>query len=123
MADPRETVDGDFNGAPQLASVEDSARWEGSDALDGMEGEAAEGQRLADEPSIVEELADRVAERRELLRDRLDEARERGLGAIVETALAATEPRASSAPVVLDDDVLRGHIRVLEHAIDALETR
>src|SRR5262245_12169825 len=54
---PRDgTVDGDFNGAPELAAVEENAKWEGSDALDAMEGEASESQRLADAPSVEEDL-------------------------------------------------------------------
>src|SRR5690606_23481109 len=37
---PLETadVDGDFNGAPELAGVEASQQWEASDVLDAMEG-------------------------------------------------------------------------------------
>jgi hypothetical protein len=115
------TVDGDYNGAPELEALEENVAWEGSDALDGMEGSASEQIRLEDEPSVEEDLADRVAERREMLSARLDEARALGLEVIVETALAATDPASGGAPVVLDDDVLRDRIRVLEAATDELE--
>jgi hypothetical protein len=115
------TVDGDFNGSPELEAFEENVAWEGSDALDGMEGSASEQVRLGDEPTIEETLADRVAERRELLSARIDEARTLGVDATVEAALAATNPAAGGAPVVLDDDILRDRIRVLEAAIDDLE--
>ena len=117
------TVDGDFNGAPDLASVEESRVWEGRDAVDAAERTEAGDPGRASEPSDTADLADRVAQRREMVRARLDEARALGAGDAFEAALAATTPSATGAPDPLDPDVLLDQLRLLEGAIEQLERR
>ena len=51
--DPGETVDGDFNGAPELAGLEDTQRWEGSDVLDAMQGTEPDARRSATRSSSI----------------------------------------------------------------------
>lgn len=121
--DPGETVDGDFNGAPELAGLEDTQRWEGSDVLDAMQGTEPDARLAADEPLAEEMLEDLVADRRALLLERLDEARELGLGALFEAVASATEPRGGSGPVVADADVLRGRLEQIDAAIEEIELR
>lgn len=117
------TVDGDFNGAPDLASVEESRVWEGRDAVDAAERAEAGEPGCANEPADTADLADRVAQRREMVRVRLDEARALGAGDAFEAALAATTPSASGAPDPLDPDVLLDQLHMLDDAIELLERR
>ena len=117
------TVDGDFNGAPDLASVEESRVWEGRDAVDAAERTEAGEPGCASEPSDTADLADRVAQRREMVRERLDEARALGAGDAFEAALAATTPSATGAPDPLDADVLLEQLHLLDDAIERLERR
>jgi hypothetical protein len=118
-----ETVDGDFNGAPALAGVLDSERWEGSDALDAMQGVEPDARLATDEPLAEEMLEDLVADRRTLLLERLDEARELGLGELFDEVVGATDPSAGADPAVADADVLRERIQRIDAAIDELERR
>jgi hypothetical protein len=118
-----ETVDGDFNGAPALAGVLDSERWEGSDALDAMQGVEPDARLATDEPLAEEMLEDLVADRRTLLLERLDEARELGLGELFDEVAGATDPSAGADPAVADADVLRERIQRIDAAIDELERR
>jgi hypothetical protein len=114
-------VDGDFNGAPELEALEQSKQWEGVDLLDAMEGREVEAVR---ETTAAEEvLAEAVAARRQVLLERLDEARELGLGAVFVAALAATEPTAGSTPVVRDDEVLHEQLEQIDAALEQLEER
>ncbi len=116
-----ESVDGDYNGAPELASVEESAAWQGSDTVDAAE-RSAQGDEHPPEPdSVAADLANRVAERRETVRARLDEARELGLAELFVSALAVSQPGAGGAPDPYDEDVLRDQIRLLDAAVAALE--
>jgi hypothetical protein len=121
--DPGETVDGDFNGAPALAGVEETQRWEGSDVLDAMRGAEPDARLAADEPVPEEMLEDLLADRRALLLERLDEARELGLGGLFEEVAFATEPLGGSGPVVADADVLRGRLEQIDAAIEEIELR
>jgi hypothetical protein len=116
-----ETVDGDFNGAPELAGLEDTRNWEGTDALDAMHGAEAEAAR--ENASAEEVLADVVEERRQVLIDRLDEARALGLEEVFENAIRATEPDAGNHPVVRDEDVIREQLAQIDAAIEQLERR
>ena len=116
-----ETVDGDFNGAPELAGLEDTRNWEGSDALDAMRGAEAEAAR--ENASAEEVLADVVAQRRQVLIGRLDEARAFGLEDVFENAIRATEPDAGSHPVVRDEDGVREELAQIDAAIEQLERR
>ena len=118
-----ETVDGDFNGAPALEALERTSAWEGTDVLEAMEGREAEAVRDADVADADEVLADVVAERRQVLVERYDEARELGLEDVVDEALAASEPSAPETPVVADEDVLRDQLARIDTAIDHLERR
>jgi hypothetical protein len=116
-----DTVDGDFNGAPELEALDRSDAWEGVDTLDAMEGREVEEMR---ETNTAEEvLAEAVAARRQVLLERLDEARELGLGAVFEAALAATEPTAPNTPVVRDDEVLHEQLDRIDDALEQLEGR
>jgi hypothetical protein len=118
---PDDSVDGDFNGQPELESLADTEQWEGVDALQGMEGREKE---LVREPHAAEEvLAEAVAARRSVLVERIDEASELGLAALFEATIAATEPSAGSSPVVLDEETLRDHLTLIDAAIDELERR
>lgn len=118
---PDDAVDGDFNGAPELEGIERTEKWEGVDALEGMEGLDAEMQRESSAPEEV--LADAVAARRSVLVDRLDEARELGLGPVFEAAIAATEPTAGNTPTVLDEEVLRDQLASIDAALEQLESK
>jgi hypothetical protein len=119
---PGDDVDGDFNGAPELAALEETRKGEGADALDEMEGADARALRELDFPNSEETLEDLVAARSEVLAGRLEEARELGLEALVQEALASSRP-APGDPVVSDDDVLRGQLARLDEAIEELERR
>ena len=123
MARKTETVDGDFNGAPALAGIADTERWEGSDALDAMQGVEPDARLAADEPLPEEMLEDLVADRRALLLERLDEARELGLGDLFDEVVAATSPTAGSSPSVADADELREGLERIDAAIEELERR
>lgn len=74
-----EDVDGDFNGAPELAGVEKSQEWTGIDVLDAMQGEGAEALNLEDdEPdaervALLHRLRDELAERLEAMRAEIPE--------------------------------------------------
>lgn len=123
MPRKNETVDGDFNGAPALAGVLESERWEGSDVLDAMQGVDSDALLAADEPLAEEMLEDLVADRRTLLLERIDEARELGLGDLFDEVAAVTDPTAGADPAVADADVLRERIQRIDAAIDELERR
>jgi hypothetical protein len=123
MPRKNETVDGDFNGAPALAGVLDSEQWEGSDALDAMQGVEPDARLASDEPLAEEMLEDLVADRRTLLLERLDEARELGLGDLFDEVAAATDPTAGADPAIVDADVLRDRVQRIDAAIDELERR
>jgi hypothetical protein len=116
-----DSVDGDFNGAPELEALGRTDSWEGVDTLDAMEGREVEA--LRESTAAEEVLADAVADRRQVLAERLDEARELGLGAVFEAALAATEPSAATTPVVRDDDVLQQQLEQIDAALEQLELR
>jgi hypothetical protein len=116
-----ETVDGDFNGAPELAALAETQNWEGVDTLEGMEG--VEAEALPESRAPDELLADAIADRRQVLLDRLDEARELGLGPEVEAVLSATETDAAGTPLVRDEDVLRDQLAEIDGAIERLEQR
>jgi hypothetical protein len=118
-----ETVDGDFNGAPELAGLADTHRWEGGDALDAMQGAGPDARLAGDEATSAEVLEDLVADRRSMLIERLDEARELGLGELFEAVAAATEPRSGSGALVVDDDELRGRLAQIDAAIEEIELR
>jgi hypothetical protein len=116
-----ETVDGDFNGSPELAALEKTRNWDGADVLEGMQGREADA--LRENKSAEEVLAEAVAARRQVVLERLDEARELGLGELFEAALKGTEPEAGDSPVVRDDDVLRDQLALIDSAIEQLERR
>jgi hypothetical protein len=115
-------VDGDFNGAPELAALADTRKGEGADSLDEMEGREARSLRERDVPNSEETLEDLVAARSQMLAERLEEARELGIEALVQEALAGSRP-APGDPVVSDDDLLRGQLARLDVAIEELERR
>jgi hypothetical protein len=58
-----------------------------------------------------------------VLLDRLDEARELGLGPEIEAVLNATDTDAAGTPVVRDEDVLRDQLVEIDAAIERLEQR
>jgi hypothetical protein len=118
---PEDTVDGDFNGAPELEALELSDEWEGVDALDAMEGREVE--EIRESTAAEEILAEAVAARRQVLLERLDEARELGLGAVFEAALAATQPTAPNTPIVRDDETLHQQLGLIDAALEQLELR
>jgi hypothetical protein len=119
---PGDDVDGDFNGAPELAALADTRKGDGADALDEMEGRDARARRDLDFPNSEETLEDLVEARSQVLVGRLEEARELGLEALVEGALASSRPAAGD-PVVSDDDVLREKLARLDEALEELERR
>jgi hypothetical protein len=117
------SVDGDFNGAPELAGLAETQSWEGSDALDAMQGAGADALLASDEALPEEILEDVVADRRALLVERLDEARELGLEGVFESVAEATEPRGGSGPLVVDRDELVGRLEQIDAAIAEIELR
>lgn len=68
-------VDGDYNGAPELAALEESQGWNGVDALDAMRGRDAQAANLADDEPTAQ-LAVSLEEQRARLVERLDALRE-----------------------------------------------
>lgn len=68
-------VDGDYNGAPELAALEESQGWNGVDALDAMRGRDAQAANLADEEPAAQ-LAASLEEQRAQLVERLVALRE-----------------------------------------------
>jgi hypothetical protein len=117
------SVDGDFNGAPELAGLAETQSWEGSDALDAMQGREPDALLASDEALPEEILEDVVADRRALLLERLDEARELGLEGVFESVAEATEPRAGTGPLVADRDELVGRLQQIDAAIEEIELR
>ncbi|HEX2486905.1 MAG TPA: hypothetical protein VHQ66_16480 [Myxococcota bacterium] len=112
-----ETVDGDLNGAPELAGIEESRDWEAADAVDAMEIGAGDLASAASKTEVLERL---VAERREVLIARTPEACALGLGALFEAVASATWG-SPDAPIAADDDVLRERLAQLETALAQLE--
>ena len=112
---PSETVDGDFNGAPDLAGVEASQQWEASDVLDAMQG-----LESGDDDGLATWEAEVVA-RREVLIERMTEAQSVGLGELFETTALLTGPDDEGAPLVLDLDELQDRVARLDAALAALE--
>lgn len=111
-----DTVDGDFNGAPQLEGLSEVSEDAGADALDAMEGPDAEAMRRRDVPVPEQQLADLVADRLEVLAERTDEARELGLGDLVDAVLAAS---AQGSGV----DELRELLSRIDAALEQVELR
>jgi hypothetical protein len=118
-----DTVDGDFNGAPELAGIEHARARDGADVLDVMEGRDARAQRDDEAPSGEERIEDLIADRRQVLIERLDEARELDLGSLFESVIAASARKSGEMPIVSDPDALRACLARLEDAIEELETR
>jgi hypothetical protein len=116
-----QSVDGDYNGAPELASLNESRSWQGTDAVDAAERSALGDAHRPESESVAAGLANLVAERRETVLARLDEARAAGLEESFVSALAVTQPGGGSAPGPFDEDTLREQISVLDAAIAALE--
>jgi hypothetical protein len=114
-----ETVDGDLNGAPDLAGIEESAGWEAADAVDALEASDLPARDWRHSPA--ERLEQRVAERREVLLARRAEADEAGLGPLFEAVAAATGSEAGGAPLVADADSLRDRLAQLDSALGELE--
>jgi len=110
-----DTVDGDFNGAPQLEGLSEVSEG-GADALDAMEGPDAEAMRRRDVPVPEQRLADWVADRLEVLAERTDEARELGLGDLVDAVLAGS---AQGSGV----DELRELLARIDAALEQVEVR
>ncbi|RIL04749.1 MAG: hypothetical protein DCC71_12935 [Proteobacteria bacterium] len=69
-----EDVDGDYNGAPELAGLDETREWTGADALDGMRGRDAQAVNLSDAAPDAE-LAARLEEIRGEIVERLDSLR------------------------------------------------
>jgi hypothetical protein len=113
---PGDTVDGDFNGAPQLEALSEASEDAGADALDAMEGPDAEAMQLRDDPVPEQQLAGLVADRIEVLAERIDEARELGLGDLVDAVLAAA---AQGSGV----DELRDLLSRIDAALEQVEMR
>jgi hypothetical protein len=117
---PGDEADPDWNGAPELEGVEETEEWSG-DVLEAMQGREAQAQRDSDEPPTSELLAGLVEERRQVVIERLPEARALGIDALFTTALAASEPSAGETPVLPDEDLLREQLSLLDDAVEELE--
>jgi hypothetical protein len=115
-----ETVDGDYNGAPELAGLDESRDWEAADVLDAMEGAEAGQQR--DEPPLAVRLEEQVEERRLVLLERMAEAEAVGLGTIFAVAAAESAPDEGGAPLVADESVLRDRLTQIDRALELLES-
>jgi hypothetical protein len=114
-----ETVDGDFNGAPELAGIEASQDWEGVDVVHVMERGDAGSDR--EDRSLAAVLEERVAAQRGVLLARVAEAHAVGLGDLFGATLAATAPDTGEAPLVADTDVLRERLARIDAALERLE--
>jgi hypothetical protein len=88
-----------------------------------MQGREPDARLAGDEPLPEEMLEDLVADRRALLIERLDEARELGLGDVFEAVAIATEPKGGGGPLVADADELRGRLEQIDAAIEEIELR
>lgn len=115
---PGETVDGDFNGSPELAGVEASQDWEGADVVEMMERTTSTTAR--DDQPQQDLLEEEVAARREVLLARTPDARALGLGELFERAAVLSASDQDGA-LVTDDRVLRERIAVLDAALSELE--
>jgi DnaK suppressor protein len=69
---PDATVDGDYNGAPELAGLAETHQWEGVDALDALRGADAQSTNVADDDPAAER-AYGLHERRAEILERLEE--------------------------------------------------
>ena len=69
-----ESVDGDYNGAPELAGLDETREWTGADALDAMRGREAQAVNRGDDAPEAE-LATRLEEMRSEIVERLDSLR------------------------------------------------
>ncbi len=99
-----ETVDGDRDGAPELAGLEESREWSGVDALAGMGGpDARETDRTDDQP--VARAAEALERERCELIERLESLREE----VPDRVLAS-----AAESILAGDDALSDAVRVAE---------
>jgi DnaK suppressor protein len=70
-----DSVDGDLNGAPDLAGVPDSEEWDGVDALDALHGTAAAQHGQATELPPDAERRETLEKRRVEILERIEESR------------------------------------------------
>jgi hypothetical protein len=116
-----DTVDGDLNGAPELEGLEETQGWEGADVLEVMETGEREITITSTAPEQV--LAEAIADRRSVLCERIDEARQLGLGEVVEAALASSAAGAGHRRDVDEVEELREQLGLLDTALEQLESR
>jgi|GEM_PF-77878 len=114
-----DTVDGDYNGAPELAGLDETRMWEAVDVLDAMQTRGA--GREGETPSSAAVLEDLVAERRTVLAERIADAHAAGLGELFEAVLEDTGPEDGEGPLVADEDVLRERLARIDDALERLE--
>jgi hypothetical protein len=101
---PGETVDGDWNGAPELAGLDESREWTGVDALAGMRGPDAQETDRSDDQPVARAAATLERERRELV-ERLESLREE----VPDRVLAS-----AAESILAGDDALSDAVRVAE---------
>ena len=116
-----ETVDQDWNGAPELEGIDETRSWDG-DVVDAMVGPDADLQRASDTPTAEQTLEDLLLERLHVAVERLDDARAAGLGPLFEAAIRDADPGAER-PVAGDNEMLRRLLARLDNALEQLETR
>jgi hypothetical protein len=117
-----ETVDPDWNGAPELEGLDETRKWDG-DVVDAMVGPDADAQRASDTPTTEQALEEVLLDRLRIAVERLDEARAAGLGPLFEAAIHDAEPGAGERPVSGDDEMLIRQIARLDTALEQLESQ
>jgi hypothetical protein len=116
-----ETVDQDWNGAPELQGIDETRSWDG-DVVDAMVGPDADAQRASDTPTSEQTLEDMLFERLRVAVERLDDARAAGLGPLFEAAIHDADP-GGERPVAGDDEMLGRLLARLDSALEQLETQ
>jgi hypothetical protein len=114
-------VDGDFNGAPELARVDETRGWTGVDVLDAMHGRDAEAANAADEAPLAERI-DALEQLRAGLVERLEALRAEvpDLEAPDTVGAEDASPAANAAVVAAS---LREQIAHLDDGLERLRDR
>jgi DnaK suppressor protein len=118
-----ESVDGDLNGAPDLAGVRDSEEWDGVDALDALHGAGAAQRSQATELPPDAARRDTLERRRVETLERLEESRP-GLALRDEGREGSLPPPRHPAELLGEPETvsaLEGQLARIDRALDRLE--
>lgn len=119
-----DTVDGDLNGAPEVAALRDAEDWEGADALDALHGSEAEERREHSVGLVAARCRAELERRRDQALERLEESRpgltehEGGASSRTSAGDPADAPDELETTQALEDQLVR-----IERALERLDSR